>query len=443
LKKLLPLLTFLLMLLLLPTLSKAAELKSYPHEVDVSLYKTSSLTLKSSSAYQLYNNDTGKLTQIPANTTISVKNNGTTIVLSFPGISQTSAKGFKVQELAGTTAIGALSNGFSYRGSFSFVKNGSNVEAINYLDMEDYLRGVVPCEMPASWGDTAMEALKAQAIAARSYAATSMSLTSTPSSQVYGGYSREDSRSNRAVKETEGLMVKFAGKPVMAFFYSSSGGMTANLGDVWNPASAKPYYVSVEDKYDNNTWSETFPAATILSSFGYNSSTTKLLDVSLNATGANGEVSGVSVKTTSGDKTIKGNESKIRSLFPTDKASHYNKIDSNWFTMKITRAVAAIDLFIQTLTGSESITDLKGQTVQTASGVETLQDSVVDIQTTSGVISSSDSISTGEVSSVTLNGRGFGHRIGMSQYGAKGYAEHDWTAAQILQHYFPGTTVSK
>jgi stage II sporulation protein D len=238
-------------------------------------------------------------------------------------------------------------------------------------------------------------------------------------------------------------MVKFASKPIMAFFYSSSGGMTANYGDVWNPAYAQPYYKSVVDEYDNNTWVETFPAATILKSFGYNSSTTKLLDVSLKATGANGEVSGVSVKTTSGDKTIEGNEGTIRSLFPTDKASHYNKIDSNWFTMKITKAVAAIDLFIQTLTGSESITDLKGQTVQTASGVETLEDSVVDIQTTSGVISSSDSISTGEVSSVTLNGRGFGHRIGMSQYGAKGYAENGWTAGQILQHYFPGTTVSK
>jgi stage II sporulation protein D len=442
LKKLLPLLAFLLMLISLPTLSNAAELKSYPKEVGVSLYKTSSITLKGSSAYQLYNNDTGKSTQIPANTTVSVKNDGTTIALSFPGISQTSAKGFKVQEIAGTTAIGALSNGISYRGSFSFVKSGSYVEAINYLDMEDYLKGVVPSEMPASWH---MEALKAQAIAARSYAATSMGLTSTPSSQVYRGYTGENTRSNQAIKETEGLMVTFGSthKPIMAFFYSSSGGKTANYGDVWNPAYAQPYYASVEDKYDNNTWVESFPSSTILRSFGYNSNTTKLLDVNLKATGENGEVSGVSVKTTSGDKTIEGNEGQIRSLFPTDKASHYNKIDSNWFTMKIQKAVAAIDLFVQTLTGSESITDLKGQTVQTSNGVETLDESDISIQTSAGVVSSRDSISTGEVSSVTLTGHGWGHRIGMSQYGAKGYAEHGYTAKWILEHYFPGTTVSK
>jgi stage II sporulation protein D len=100
-------------------------------------------------------------------------------------------------------------------------------------------------------------------------------------------------------------------------------------------------------------------------------------------------------------------------------------------------------LFVQTLTGSESITDLKGQTVQTSNGVETLDDSDVSIQTSSGVVSSRDSISTGEVSSVTLTGHGWGHRIGMSQYGAKGYAEHGYTAKWILEHYFPGTTVSK
>lgn len=443
-KKLLPILAFLFILVSLPSLPKAATLTSYPNGINVSVYKATSLTLTLTNAYQLYNNDNGKVTAIPANTTVSIKNNGTAIVVSFPGVTQTSSKGFKVQELiSASPSIAALSNGLSYRGSFSFVKNGGNVEAINYLDMEDYLKGVVPSEMPASWP---MEALKAQAIAARSYAATSMGLSSTPSSQVYNGYTGENSRTNSAVQATEGLMVKFAGKPIMAFFFSTSGGMTANYGDVWNAAYAQPYYVSVSDPFEvspNSTWTETFPTSTILNSFGFTNSTTKLFDVSLMATGANGEVSGVTVKTSSGDKTITGDEGVIRKLFPTSKVSHYNEIDSNWFTMTVSKAAATTNMSVQTTTGIQAVSDLNGQVVQTANGAVTLDGPNVSIQTLTGVVSSSGTPGVGEVSSVTLNGRGWGHRIGMSQYGAKGYADQGWTAAQILQHYFQGTTISK
>jgi stage II sporulation protein D len=444
LKKLLPFLAFIMMLISVPSLSKADEPTIYPNVVNVSVYKATSLTLTLTNAYQLSNNDTGLATPIPANSVVTIKNNGTAIEISFTGVTQTSTTGFKVQELPNILpSIAALSNGISYRGSFSFVKNGSYVGVTNYLDMEDYLKGVVPSEMPASWPK---EALKAQAIAARSYAETSMGLTSTPSSQVYRGYTGEDSRSNVAIKETEGLMAEFAGKPIMAFFFSTSGGQTANYGDVWNGAYAKPYYVSVADPFEvspNSTWTETFSASTLLKSFGFTDTTTKLLDASLKATGANGEVSGVTVKTSAGDKTITGDEGVIRKLFPTTKASHYYEIDSNWFTMTVSKAAAPTDLSVQTTTGTEAVTVLNGQTVQTASGVVTLDGSDVSIQTSSGLVSSSGTPGTGEVTSVTLNGKGWGHRIGMSQYGAKGYAEQGWTAAQIIQHYFQGTTVSR
>jgi stage II sporulation protein D len=505
-------LSFFILLFSIPTLSKAAELKKYPNTVNVSVYKSPSLTLKLNNAYQLTNNQTGTITTIPPNTTISVKISGTSIEVSYSGMTLTSTSGFNVQELnalkrvaiflqdtqmrngatssyevlytftqgssadyldsftnaanetwykvsdgtntgwipsqsvtltdstTSTTSIGALSNGLSYRGSFNLTKNGSNVEVSNYLEMEDYLKGVVPSEMPASWSK---EALKAQAIAARSYAATSMGLTSTPSSQVYRGYTGEDSRTNTAVKETEGLVAKFAGKPIMTFFYSTSGGKTANYGDVWNSYGKEyPYYSSVDDLYENSpysNWTETFSAASILKAFGYTDSLTKLIDITLKKTGENGEVTGVTIKTSSGDKTVEGSESTIRKLFAVNDTSHYNQLNSNWFTMAVSKGPS--ELTIQTVNSTESISALKGQMVQTSNGQTTLADSNVSIQTADGVISSDNS--AGEITSVTLNGKGWGHRIGMSQYGAKGMAEHGWSATQIIQYYFQGTIVSK
>ena len=449
-KKFLPVLLFSMMLFAVPSLSHAAEPAVYANTVYVSVQKAASFTMNLNSDYQLTNNQTGILSIVPAGTTVSVTKSAAGVTVSYSGVTQSSAAGFLVQELESpgtTTAVAALSNGLSYRGSFQLKVNGSYVEAINILDLEDYVKGVVPNEMPASW---AKEALKTQAIASRSYAAaTKSTLSSTVSSQVYRGYGSEDPRSNQAVEETSGLMVKFAGKPIQALFYSTSGGQTANYGDVWNSsyASSYPYLISVSDQYESSpysTWSQTFSAADIIKTFGF-SPTDKLLDMKLIATGANGEVSGVYIKTTSGEKTIRGNENEIRKLFPVGAASNYNILYSNWFTMTPIFAqpsVTGFSLSVQTAAGSQAITGLKGQTVQTSNGTVTLDGSNVSIQTASGVVTA-DGTAGAEITSVTLNGKGFGHRLGMSQYGAKGYAENGWTAIQILQHYYPGTTVSR
>ncbi|RDU37963.1 sporulation protein SpoIID [Neobacillus piezotolerans] len=324
-----------------------------------------------------------------------------------------------------------------YRGSFFLKPNGSKVEVLNTLGMEDYLKGVVPSEMPASWHK---EALKAQAIVARTYATRIRALTNTAASQVYGGYTAEDSRSNAAIKETEGLLVKYGGKVAETYFFSTSGGKTANVGDVWNSnQSYYPYLISVDDPYETSkytSWTKVFPASTILKSFGYPETAT-LYNITLSKTGMNGEVRGVTVETSAGTKTITGNESQIRKLFPIEETSAYNMLYSNWFDISITRETAAMS--VQTSTGTEAIDTLKGYTVQTPQGTVTLDGSGVSIQTSGGVVSSEGS----GISEVILTGKGWGHRIGMSQYGAKGFAEKGYTAEQIVTHYFRGTTVSK
>ena len=144
----------------------------------------------------------------------------------------------------------------TYRGSLRAVPAGSTFSLVNVVDMEDYLKGVVPREMPASWGDDSPAALLAQAVAARSYALATMSPTATydvfddTRSQVYGGMSGEDARTSRAVDATRGTVLTYDGRIITAFFFSTSGGETEDVQNVFRGSGPKAYLVSVPDPFD-------------------------------------------------------------------------------------------------------------------------------------------------------------------------------------------------
>lgn len=135
-----------------------------------------------------------------------------------------------------------------YRGYLIIQNRGQKLTVINNVDMEDYLKGVVPSEMPSSWE---IEALKAQAIAARSYAIANLGkrgslgfdLKDTPEDQAYGGASAETSRTNNAVDETSGLVLTYNYKVISAFYSASAGGQTINAKEAWG--SDLPYIRSV------------------------------------------------------------------------------------------------------------------------------------------------------------------------------------------------------
>jgi stage II sporulation protein D len=143
-----------------------------------------------------------------------------------------------------------------YRGGIRALPSGGSFDLVNVVGMEDYLRGVVPREMPADWGDDAPAALAAQAIAARSYALSTMAPTSTydvfddQRSQVYGGVAAEDRRSDRAVRRTRGTVLKYDGDVITAYFFSTSGGRTEDVQNVFSGSGARPYLRSVPDPFD-------------------------------------------------------------------------------------------------------------------------------------------------------------------------------------------------
>lgn len=141
-----------------------------------------------------------------------------------------------------------------YRGYFIVLNQRGGITVINHVEIEDYVKGVVPSEMPSKW---CHEAHKAQAIAARSYALSNLGkransgydLKDTPEDQAYGGASVESLNTNKAVEETQGIVLIYDLKIIPAYYSASAGGQTANSGDVW--MRNLPYLKSVPS-FDGN-----------------------------------------------------------------------------------------------------------------------------------------------------------------------------------------------
>jgi stage II sporulation protein D len=174
-----------------------------------------------------------------------------------PGLKLRLAAGKKLKALPGplffSAGSGPLSfGGRAYRGALRVKRAGSGLQVVNIVGLEQYLWGVVPSEMPQRWP---AEALAAQAVVARTYALAHLhkgdfDLFNDTRSQVYGGIAAEAQSATDAVNETAHEVVLYDDQLADTFFFSSSGGKTANVQDVWPGSPPEPYLVSVPDPYD-------------------------------------------------------------------------------------------------------------------------------------------------------------------------------------------------
>jgi stage II sporulation protein D len=154
---------------------------------------------------------------------------------------------------AGAPAVTVSGKG-TYRGALEVRASGSGVQAINVVGIEDYVRGVISKESPSSWP---IEALKAQAVAARSYALSTggrgtFDHYDDTRSQVYAGVGAETAKTNQAVDATRLQVVLYAGRIAQTFFFSTSGGHTENneLSSLGFGQPPLPYLRGVEDPYE-------------------------------------------------------------------------------------------------------------------------------------------------------------------------------------------------
>ncbi len=142
----------------------------------------------------------------------------------------------------------------SYHGSLRFEPDGAGgVQTVNVVALDDYVRGVVTAEMPSTWSP---QALEAQAVAARTFALTGgvagngFELYDDTRSQVYGGIGAETASGAAAVAATRGQIVTYHGVPAITYFFSSSGGHTESVQNVWRGATPEPWLRGVPDPYD-------------------------------------------------------------------------------------------------------------------------------------------------------------------------------------------------
>jgi len=167
-------------------------------------------------------------------------------------------------KLAGCGSEGSARGGGSvrfegvgtYRGDLRARNVGGSLYAINKVGLESYVQGVIPNESPASWPQ---DALRAQAVAARSYALATRvggegyDLYDDTRSQVYGGKGSETSATNQATRRTARKIIKSDGNVATAYFFSTSGGQTENSEFGFSGGSARPYLKSVNDPHDDTS----------------------------------------------------------------------------------------------------------------------------------------------------------------------------------------------
>jgi stage II sporulation protein D len=331
-------------------------------------------------------------------------------------------------------------NGRQYRGEFEIRRYAdSDMTVINILNIEQYLYGVVPEEMEST---APLEALKAQAVAARNYAYINMGkyekwgfdLTDTTTSQVYNGYDAEKASTNRAVDETRGKKVLYNGKLAYLYYFSSSGGMTEDNIHVWG--SDVPYLKSVPDPYEsgksyNYNWTRTFTAEQLKGIlFLSDVEIGDIVSVTAEKYSPAGRVIQLKFTGTKGQITYYRDDGKVLLGLP-----------SQMYTISSGSAGAS---FAVDSTGATVPVNLGGALAVSADGTSAVsQTGSISVVSSGGVsvISAGTGAGAGSPGTFVFTGKGWGHGIGMSQEGAKGFALQGYTYDQILKHYFTGVTV--
>lgn len=336
----------------------------------------------------------------------------------------------------------------NYRGYITFNRTASELVVVNYLTLDQYLYGVVPREMSPSWHK---EALKAQAISARTFAllnlgkhsAEGYNLCDQTHCQAYAGYDREHVNSNSAVNETVNQVIKYNGKLASVYFFASSGGHTASNEDIWN-GTPIPYLRGIKDDfslgspYDNWTYTiskNDFKQKLIANGLDVGD----IISISITKTSAQsgGRVIELSVSGTKGTKVLL--REKIRAVLG------YNNIKSTLYTAKMDGQIQnGVDTYATIGSSNQSSKiNLKGATVRNSLASSNLSSSLSNVWVASGSGTQNVQIaSTGTTGdNITFEGKGWGHGIGMSQYGAKKMGEMGYNYKQILEHYYNGAKV--
>jgi len=281
------------------------------------------------------------------------------------------------------------------------LSNRNSISVINHVDIESYIKGVIPKEMPLGKGEENFEALKAFAICARTYTLMKMKreknfdLYIDTRDQVYGGVDVEKLISNKAVDETKDLILTYNNKPAIVFYHSTCGGKTEDVKNIFGIDTA--YYLSGVDDGINPycsispsfEWEEVFSSSLFIERLKLAGLVDSLFDVLENIYIVNRFESG------------RVNELRIE------------------LSSSETGEKKSISLFGNNIRGI----------IRTANNKSILKSIWFDL-------------TLDENKNVIIHGKGYGHGVGLCQWGAVSQSRAGIKFKEILSHYFPGTEIS-
>lgn len=319
---------------------------------------------------------------------LALRENGAAVALKTPAVvkagrDDVAVDGVPCRRLVFSAASAVYINGKPYHGiaEISFYDKGLLV--VNELPLEDYLVGLINCEISSSWP---IEAIKAQAVIARTYAVNRREtrrnalyhLESSVIDQVYNGCEIEDNRARRGVSETAGEVLMYDGAVIQAFYHSSCGGKTEAAENVWGKSI--PYLKGVDCQYcqlsPSSAWDLKLSLKEVgerLRAAGFKA--TGLIDIRAGVRNSRGRLKNVIAVTQGGEFAIPGDQFR--------KAIGYGVIKSTNFTVRV------------------------------VSG------------------------------DVVFSGLGNGHGVGLCQWGAKQRALEGFSYSEILSYYYPGTELKQ
>ena len=379
-------------------------------------------------------------------------------------------------DVTGADAVRTWFKGYRYYGGFRYERiGGGDLTVVNIVDLETYIKGVVPYEMSSSWP---LEALKVQAVCARSYAYINIhsgkhtsyhfDVCNTTDCQAYYGAGTNSSsyqateRTDQAVDETAGEYAWYDGQVIEAFYSSSHGGASESVYNVWGTSLEQyPYLCGVEDPYEADmasknsysSWTVSYTSSELaqrLENYGYDASSGiesltltysdlgNVIQVRVNYRGGGSDtirpssmrsvfgissirftVNGQAASSGSGTTSSSGGGLTANGSASLDSQGTYTVISGSGSLSQ-----AGLD-GLYAISGSGSITPAEDAASGGGSGTDTPTGTQV---TVSG-------------SSYTFQGSGNGHQLGLSQYGAWAMAERGFTYDEIIEFYYPGTYV--
>ena len=337
-----------------------------------------------------------------------------------------------------------------YAGKLKIFILNNEILVVNVLGMEKYLTSVVGSEMPAKWP---LEALKAQAIASRTYALKQKGnslydIDSTNKNQVYIGLEAGTYKTKRAVNSTRSLVLTYKNKLINSLFHSSSAGMTENSQDVWT--TKYPYLSSVKDFDKNNPklrWNKKFSNSQLQKLFPRIGGIRQIEILNITSTG---RVRNVRIQGDYGTDVISGVDIRkrlnLKSTLARFKFIEDNNTESGGESPKLLSTKRLEDKFLTYIVREgDNLSDIAYQNNANLYEIITLNNikdpSLININQTLLIPRKFHNNAPPRDMILLVSGYGSGHGVGMSQWGAKYLASKGQKAEKILKHFYKGVEI--